>query len=136
RPDQGAGEVLRALAGIDAPELALHAAGLVRAYAEGHPEDTAHTAAYLDRRLEHGPAARALLLPLLTGLLRDRPAAAPVRGSLAAVLATPGSPASQPARDELLEVLLDAEQRGGTPDPVVLEALLRAAAAGCAARSP
>ncbi|MEW1893185.1 serine protease [Streptomyces sp. NPDC085659] len=136
RPDQGAGEVLRALAGIDAPELALHAAGLVRAYAEGHPEDTAHTAAYLDRRLEHGPAARALLLPLLTGLLRDRPAAAPVRGSLAAVLASPGSPASQPARDELLEVLLDAEQRGGTPDPVVLEALLRAAAAGCAGRSP
>ncbi|OKJ77464.1 S1 family peptidase [Streptomyces sp. CB02460] len=136
RPDQGAGEVLRALAGIDAPELALHAAGLVRAYAEGHPEDTAHTAAYLDRRLEHGPAARALLLPLLTGLLRDRPAAAPVRGSLAAVLASPGSPASQPTRDELLEVLLDAEQRGGAPDPVVLEALLRAAAAGCAGRSP
>lgn len=114
RPDQGAGEVLRALAGIDAPELALHAAGLVRAYAEGHPEDTAHAAAYLDRRLEHGPAARALLLPLLTGLLRDRPAAAPVRGSLAAVLASPGSPASQPARDELLEVLLDAELRGGS----------------------
>lgn len=136
RPDQGAGEVLRALAGIDAPELALHAAGLVRAYAEGHPEDTAHAAAYLDRRLEHGPAARALLLPLLTGLLRDRPAAAPVRGSLAAVLASPGSPASQPARDELLEVLLDAELRGGIPDPVVLEALLRAAAAGCAGRSP
>ncbi|MFC8536178.1 trypsin-like peptidase domain-containing protein [Streptomyces sp. NPDC057249] len=136
RPDQGAGEVLRALAGIDAPELALHAAGLVRAYAGGHPEDTAHTAAYLDRRLEHGPAARALLLPLLTALLRDRPAAAPVRGSLAAVLASPGSPASQPTRDELLEVLLDAEQRGGSPDPVVLEALLRAAAAGCAGRTP
>ncbi|TRV73412.1 trypsin-like peptidase domain-containing protein [Streptomyces sp. 130] len=136
RPDQGAGEVLRGLAGIDAPELALHAAGLVRAYAEGHPEDTAHTAAYLDRRLEHGPAARALLLPLLTGLLRDRPAAAPVRGSLAAVLASPGSPASQPTRDELLEVLLDAEQRRGTPDPAVLEPLLRAAAAGCAGRSP
>ncbi|MEW2126937.1 serine protease [Streptomyces sp. NPDC007259] len=136
RPDQGAGEVLRALAGIDAPELALHAAGLVRAYADGHPEDTAHIAAYLDRRLEHGPAARALLLPLLTGLLRDRPAAPPVRGSLAAVLASPGSPASQPARDELLEVLLEFEQGGGVPDPVVLEALLRSAAAGCAGRSP
>jgi len=136
RPDQGAGEVLRALAGIDAPELALRAAGLVRAYADGHPEDTAHTAAYLDRRLEHGPAARALLLPLLTGLLRDRPVAAPVRGSLAAVLATPGSPASQPTRDELLEVLLDFEQGGAGPDPVVLEALLRAAATGCGGRSP
>ncbi|PZT77021.1 MULTISPECIES: S1 family peptidase [unclassified Streptomyces] len=136
RPDQGAGEVLRALAGIDAPELALHAAGLVRAYVDGHPGDTAHTAVYLDRRLEHGPAARALLLPLLTGLLRDRPAAPPVRGSLAAVLASPGSSASQPVRDELLEVLLDFEQSGGAPDPVVLEALLRAAATGSAGRSP
>ncbi|MEU2249425.1 serine protease [Streptomyces sp. NPDC019224] len=136
RPDQGAGEVLRALAGIDAPALALHAAGLVRAYADGHPEDTAHTAAYLDRRLEHGPAARALLLPLLTGLLRGRPVAPPVRGSLAAVLASPGSPASQPTRDELLEVLLDFEQGGGAPDPVVLDALLRATATGCGGRSP
>lgn len=134
RSGDGAGEVLRALAGIDAPALALHAAGLVRAYVDSHPEDTVHTAAYLDRRLEHGPAARALLLPLLTGLLRDRPAAAPVRGSLAAVLATPGSPASQPLRDELLEVLLDFEQGGARPDPVVLDALLRAAAAGSAAR--
>ncbi|THA30491.1 serine protease [Streptomyces sp. A1277] len=136
RPDQGAGEVLRALAGIEAPELTLHAAGLVRTYVEAHPADTAHTAAYLDRRLEHGPAARALLLPLLTGLLRDRPAAAPVRGSLVAVLASPGSPASQPTRDELLEVLLDFEQGGAGPDPAVLEALLTAAASGCAGRSP
>ncbi|MER7724498.1 serine protease [Streptomyces sp. NPDC096323] len=136
RPGDGAGEVLRALAGIDAPALALHAAGLVRAYAGSHPGDTSHTAAYLERRLEHGPAARALLLPLLTGLLRDRPAAAPVRGSLAGVLASPGSPASQPLRDTLLEVLLDFEQGGGHRDPVVLEALLRAAATGCATRSP
>ncbi|MFJ1900852.1 trypsin-like peptidase domain-containing protein [Streptomyces sp. NPDC088115] len=134
RSGDGAGEVLRALAGIDAPALALHAAGLVRAYVDSHPEDTVHTAAYLDRRLEHGPAARALLLPLLTGLLRDRPAAAPVRGSLAAVLASPGSPASQPLRDELLEVLLDFEQGATRRDPVVLDALLRAAAAGSAGR--
>ncbi|WP_371630734.1 serine protease [Streptomyces sp. NBC_00341] len=134
RSGDGAGEVLRALAGIDAPALALHAAGLVRAYVDSHPEDTVHTAAYLDRRLEHGPAARALLLPLLTGLLRDRPAAAPVRGSLAAVLASSGSPASQPLRDELLEVLLDFEQGGARQDPIVLEALLRAAAAGSAGR--
>ncbi|THA59784.1 serine protease [Streptomyces sp. A0958] len=136
RPGEEAGEVLRALAGIDAPELTLHAAGLVRTYVEAHPADTAHTAAYLDRRLEHGPAARALLLPLLTGLLRDRPAAAPVRGALAGVLAAPGGPASQHTRDELLEVLLDFEQGGAGPDPVVLEALLTAAATGCAARAP
>ncbi|MEU3226296.1 trypsin-like peptidase domain-containing protein [Streptomyces sp. NPDC006976] len=136
RPGEAAGDVLRALAGIEAPELALHAAGLVRAYVEAHPADTAHTAAYLERRLEHGPAARALLLPLLTGLLRDRVAAPPVRGALAGVLASPGGPASQPTRDELLEVLLDFEQSGAGPDPVVLEALLTAAATGCAGRSP
>ncbi|MEU1469533.1 serine protease [Streptomyces sp. NPDC005761] len=136
RPGDGAGEVLRALAGIDAPALALHSAGLVRAYVDSHPGDTSHTAAYLDRRLEHGPAARALLLPLLTGLLRDRPAPAPVRGALAGVLASPGSPASQQLRDTLLEVLLDFEQGGAHRDPIVLEALLRAAATGCAGRSP
>ncbi|WP_329306264.1 serine protease [Streptomyces sp. NBC_01260] len=134
RSGDGAGEVLRALAAIDAPALALHAAGLVRAYVDSHPEDTVHAAAYLDRRLEHGPAARALLLPLLTGLLRDRPATAPVRGALAGVLASPGSPASQPLRDELLEVLLDFEQGGAHRDPIVLDALLRAAAAGSAGR--
>lgn len=136
RPGDGAGEVLRALAGIDAPALALHTAGLVRAYVDSHPGDTTHTAAYLDRRLEQGPAARALLLPLLTGLLRDRPAPPPVRGALAGVLASPGSPASQPLRDTLLEVLLDFEQGGGHRDPIVLEALLRAAATGCAGRPP
>ncbi|WP_406091925.1 trypsin-like peptidase domain-containing protein [Streptomyces sp. NBC_01013] len=136
RPGDDAGEVLRALAGIDAPALALHTAGLVRAYVDSHPGDTSHAAAYFDRRLEHGPAARALLLPLLTGLLRDRPAPAPVRGALAGVLASPGSPASQQLRDTLLEVLLDFEQGGGHRDPVVLEALLRAAATGCAGRSP
>ncbi|MEU8699261.1 serine protease [Streptomyces sp. NPDC048680] len=134
RSGDSAGDVLRALAGIDAPALALHAAGLVRAYVDSHPEDTVHAAAYLDRRLEHGPAARALLLPLLTGLLRDRPATAPVRGALAGVLASPGSPASQPLRDELLEVLLDFEQSGAHRDPIVLDALLRAAAAGSAGR--
>ncbi|MGW0934835.1 trypsin-like peptidase domain-containing protein [Streptomyces sp. NPDC002666] len=136
RPGDGAGEVLRALAGIDAPALALHTAGLVRAYVDSHPGDSTHTAAYLDRRLEQGPAARALLLPLLTGLLRDRPAPPPVRGALAGVLASPGSPASQPLRDTLLEVLLDFEQGGGHRDPIVLEALLRAAATGCAGRPP
>ncbi|MFE9815691.1 trypsin-like peptidase domain-containing protein [Streptomyces sp. NPDC005773] len=136
RPGDGAGEVLRALAGIEAPALALHTAGLVRAYVDSHPGDTTHTAAYLDRRLEQGPAARALLLPLLTGLLRDRPAPPPVRGALAGVLASPGSPASQPLRDTLLEVLLDFEQSGGHRDPIVLEALLRAAATGCGGRPP
>lgn len=135
RPDDGAGEVLCALAGIDAPELALHTAGLVRAYIDSHPDDAVHAAAYLDRRLEHGPASRALLLPLVTGLLRDRPVPPPVRGALAGVLAAPGSPASGQLRGELLEVLLDFEQDAHR-DPAVLDALLRAAANGSAVRAP
>ncbi|MFF8915816.1 trypsin-like peptidase domain-containing protein [Streptomyces sp. NPDC015032] len=135
RPDDGAGEALCSLAGIDAPALALHTAGLVRAYIDSHPDDTVHAAAYIDRRLEHGPAARALLLPLVTGLLRDRPVPPPVRGALAGVLAAPGSPASGQLRGELLEVLLDFEQDAHR-DPAVLDALLRAAAAGSGARAP
>ncbi|MGW1847464.1 trypsin-like peptidase domain-containing protein [Streptomyces sp. NPDC001966] len=135
RPDDGAGETLCALAGIDAPALALHAAGLVRAYIDSHPDDAVHAASYLDRRLERGPAARALLLPLVTGLLRDRPVPPPVRGALAGVLAAPGSPASAPLREQLLEVLLDFEQDAHR-DPAVLDALLRAAATGSGTRAP
>ncbi|MFB7917804.1 trypsin-like peptidase domain-containing protein [Streptomyces sp. NPDC056061] len=135
RPDRGAGEVLRALAGIDDPTPALHAADLVRAYAGVHPDGAAQVAAYVDRRLEHGPAARALLLPLLTALLREDPVAPPVRAALAGVFAAPGGPASGQLRGELLEVLLDFEQ-GAHRDPAVLEALLRAAADGAAERAP
>ncbi|MBW3704284.1 serine protease, partial [Streptomyces griseus] len=104
-------------------------AGLVREYIDAHPEDGTHAAEYVDLRLEHGPAARALLLPLVTGLLRDRPAPPPVRAALAGVLAGPGSADSRPLRAELLEVLLEFEQVTGR-DPDVLEALLRAAAEG------
>ncbi|WEH36175.1 trypsin-like peptidase domain-containing protein [Streptomyces sp. AM 4-1-1] len=125
RPGDAAGEVLSALAGTDSPALALHAADLVREYLDHHPDDAGAAAAYIDRRLEHGPAARALLRPLVTGLLRDRPG--PVRAALAPVLAAPGSPDSREARAELLEELLAAEQ-GARPDPDVLAALLRAAA--------
>ncbi|WP_327372148.1 serine protease [Streptomyces sp. NBC_01217] len=135
RPDDEAGEVLCSLAGIDAPALALHAAGLVRAYIDSHPDDAVHAASYIDRRLEHGPAARALLLPLVTGLLRDRPVPPPVRGALAGVLAAPGTAASGQLRGELLEVLLDFEQDAHR-DPAVLDALLRAAATGSGARAP
>ncbi|MBK3551981.1 serine protease, partial [Streptomyces sp. MBT61] len=129
RPGDGGGAVLRALAGLDTPALALHVAGLVREYIDAHPDDGTHAAEYVDLRLEHGPAARALLLPLVTGLLRDRPAPPPVRAALAAVLAGPGSADSRPLRAELLEVLLEFEQTTGR-NPDVLEALLRAAALG------
>ncbi|MFJ7201390.1 MULTISPECIES: trypsin-like peptidase domain-containing protein [unclassified Streptomyces] len=135
RPDDGAGEALCSLAGIDAPALALHTAGLVRAYIDSHPDDAVHPASYIDRRLERGPAARALLLPLVTGLLRDRPVPPPVRAALAGVLAAPGSPASGPLREQLLEVLLDFEQEAHR-DPAVLDALLRAAATGSGTRAP
>ncbi|CAM5326489.1 Serine protease OS=Streptomyces cyaneofuscatus OX=66883 GN=G3I52_34040 PE=4 SV=1 [Streptomyces cyaneofuscatus] len=133
RPGDGAAAVLRALAGLDTPALALHVAGLVREYIDAHPEDGTHAAEYVDLRLEHGPAARALLLPLVTGLLRDRPAPPPVRAALARVLAGAGSTASRPLRAELLEVLLEFEQTTGR-DPDVLDVLLQAAAAGAQAR--
>ncbi|MEU0379879.1 serine protease [Streptomyces cyaneofuscatus] len=133
RPGDGAAAVLRALAGLDTPALALHVAGLVREYIDAHPEDGTHAAEYVDLRLEHGPAARALLLPLVTGLLRDRPAPPLVRAALARVLAGAGSTASRPLRAELLEVLLEFEQTTGR-DPDVLDALLQAAAAGAQAR--
>ncbi|MER7695631.1 MULTISPECIES: trypsin-like peptidase domain-containing protein [unclassified Streptomyces] len=129
RPGDDGAAVLRALAGLDTPALALHVAGLVREYIDAHPEDGTHAAEYVDLRLEHGPAARALLLPLVTGLLRDRPAPPPVRAALARVLAGARSTESGPLRAELLEVLLEFEQVTGR-DPDVLEALLRAAAAG------
>ncbi|MEW2173588.1 serine protease [Streptomyces sp. NPDC007027] len=134
RPGVGGGPVLRALAGLDTPALALHVAGLVREYIDAHPDDGTHAAEYVDLRLEHGPAARALLLPLVTGLLRDRPAPPPVRAALAAVLAGPGSADSRLLRAELLEVLLEFEQTTGR-NPDVLEALLRAAARGAERRA-
>ncbi|WP_203182773.1 trypsin-like peptidase domain-containing protein [Streptomyces pratensis] len=138
-PGEPADDVLRELASLDTPVLALHAPGLVRHYVDGcgrsRPgEDAgAQTAAYVDLRLEHSPAARALLLPLMTGLLRDRPAPPPVRAALARMLAGGGSPASRPLRAELLEVLLEFEQDTGR-DPDVLDALLRAAATGSGRR--
>jgi len=94
---------------------------------ELRPATAAHVAAYVDRHLDHGPAARTVLFPLVTGLVTGCPA--PVRSALATVLAASGSPVSRPLRRELLDLLLAHEG-----DPVVLDALLRAAAAGAARR--
>ncbi|MEV5134212.1 serine protease, partial [Streptomyces sp. NPDC053705] len=134
-PGEAADGVLRDMAALDTPALALHAPGLVRCFIDSRPgpDAAAQAASYVDLRLEHSPAARALLLPLMTGLLRDNPAPPPVRAALARVLAAPGTSASRPLRAELLEVLLDFEQDTGR-DPEVLDALLRAAAAGCGLR--
>ncbi|WP_330287441.1 serine protease [Streptomyces sp. NBC_00576] len=118
-----AGDALRTLADITAPALARRVAALVREVAERNPETAGHVAEYVDRRLDHGPTGRPVLLPLVTGLLDGGPA--PVRAALATVLAAPGTPASNPLRHELLEALLAREH-----DPTVLDALLRATAEG------
>jgi hypothetical protein len=119
RPEPG--EVLRTLADVTTPALARRAAALVREAVERRPEAAVHVAAYVDRCLEHGPTARTVLLPLVTGLLDGGPEQA--RAALAAVLAAPGTPASRPVRQELLELLLGRER-----DSSVLIAVLHAAA--------
>ncbi|MFJ8086171.1 serine protease [Streptomyces sp. NPDC096205] len=111
------GEALRALADATTPGLARRVAALVREVVERRPETAGDLAGYADRRLDQGPHARAVLLPLLTGLLDGGPV--PVRAALAGVIAAPG-----PLRTELRAFLLDRER-----DPAVLDALLRAAAA-------
>ncbi|WP_435059992.1 trypsin-like peptidase domain-containing protein [Streptomyces sp. bgisy060] len=134
----GAGEApaaaLQALAEVDTPALARRIAALVRNYAAGHPEGARHVAAFVDRRFEDGPAARAVLFPLVTSLIRGRPAA--LRCALAPVLAAPGTGASRHLRAELLDVLLEHEcHEVESGDHTVLEALLRAAAEGAELRS-
>ncbi|MDX2683302.1 trypsin-like peptidase domain-containing protein [Streptomyces sp. NY05-11A] len=116
-----AGSTLAALADVTTPERAHRVAVLVRDVLERRPESAGHVAAYVDRRLDHGPAARAVLLPLVTGLLDGGPEQ--VRAALAGVLAAPGAPDSPPLRRELLERLLTREHA-----PAVLDAVLHGAA--------
>ncbi|WP_199840440.1 serine protease [Streptomyces sp. AS58] len=106
--------VLRALADVTTPALGRRVADLVREAVARHPEHAPAVAAYVDRRLDQGPAAHTFLFPLVTGVLDGGPE--PVRTALAAVLAGPG-----PLRRELREFLLTHER-----DPAVLESLLRA----------
>lgn len=119
RPD--AEEALRALADATPPGLARRVAALVGQAAERRPELAGHLAAYVDQRLDRGSAARAVLLPLVTGLLEGGPVR--LRCALAAVLTPPGIPASRPLRRELRDALLAREH-----DTDVLDALLQAAA--------
>ncbi|MFD9051407.1 trypsin-like peptidase domain-containing protein [Streptomyces zaomyceticus] len=134
----GTGEVpaaaLRALAEVDTPALARRVTALVRDYVARHPEGAGHVAVFVDRRFEDGPAARSVLFPLVTGLIRGRPAQ--VRRALAPVLAAPGSGASRHLRAELLDVLLEHERyESETGEHTVLDALLTAAAEGADRRS-
>ncbi|MFG2552390.1 trypsin-like peptidase domain-containing protein [Streptomyces sp. NPDC048581] len=117
RPDPG--QALRTLAEVTTPGLALRAAALVREAVHRHPESAADVAAYVDRRLDQGPAARVVLLPLVTGLLDG--GTEQVRAALAAVLATSGTPESRPLRRELRDLLLAHERA-----PAVLDAFLHA----------
>ncbi|WP_406453852.1 serine protease [Streptomyces sp. NBC_01622] len=116
-----ASEAVRTLADVTDPALVRRATALVRETVVRWPETAAHLGVYVDRCLDHGPTARAVLLPLVTGLLDGGPE--PVRTALAGVLAASGTPASRPLRRELLEFLLAHEH-----DPAVLDALLHAAA--------
>ncbi|MBT1097825.1 serine protease [Streptomyces sp. Tu102] len=115
----GAGDALRTLADVTTPALARRVGALVQEAVERQPGTAADMAAYVDRRLDQGPSARAVLLPLVTGLLDG--GAEHVRAALAAVLATPGTAASRPLRRELREFLLAHERA-----PVVLDAFLHA----------
>ncbi|MEU5218297.1 trypsin-like peptidase domain-containing protein [Streptomyces sp. NPDC020807] len=129
-----AGEALRALAEIDTPALTRRIAALVRDYVARLPDGAGHVARYVDRRFEDGPTARAVLFPLVSGLIRGRPAA--VRRALAPVLAAPGTGASRHLRAELLDVLLEHERyEAETGEFGVLDALLTAAAEGAGLRS-
>ncbi|MEU9154917.1 trypsin-like peptidase domain-containing protein [Streptomyces sp. NPDC048417] len=117
----GAGQVLRALADVTTPALAHRVTELVLEAVELRPETAGQVAGFVERRLDQGAGARAVLLPLVTGLLDDGPER--VRAALATVLGAAGAPVSRPLRRELLEFLLAHER-----DPGVLDALLHAAA--------
>ncbi|MFD8985991.1 hypothetical protein [Streptomyces sp. NPDC059564] len=121
------GEVLRALAALTTPGLARRAGDLVRDHLAGRPEDAPHAAAFVDRRLEQGPAAGPVLRPLVLELLRTAPPS--VRAELARVLAAPGGEPASTLRAELADVLLREEA-----DPEVLGAFLEALAAATSAR--
>ncbi|MFD6887006.1 serine protease [Streptomyces sp. NPDC059957] len=123
------GEVVRALAALTTPGLARRAAELVRDHLARRPQDAAHAAEFVDRRLEQGLAAAPVLRPLVRDLLGSGPP--PVRAALAGVLAAPGTESSYTLRGELAEALLREEL-----DPSVLDTFLGALAAGAAVGAP
>ncbi|WP_425828888.1 serine protease [Streptomyces fractus] len=127
-PGPALGDILRVLAELTGPAETRRAAALVKELAEEWPDAAArHVATFVDRRLEGGDGARAVMYPLVVGLVSERPLV--VRSALARVLAAPGTTASRALRAELLDVLLEEER-----DPAVLDALLCAAARDAARR--
>lgn len=126
-------EILALLAGATDTATARRAAALVCEYVDHCPAGAVHAAEYVRRRIEGGADAGDVLFPLVTHLVRGRPAR--VRSALAPVLAAPGGPPSRRSlRAGLLEVLLRYEQYEAR-DVTVLDALLGAVARGSAARA-
>ncbi|MFI1444990.1 trypsin-like peptidase domain-containing protein [Streptomyces fructofermentans] len=118
-------DVLRPLVEAATPPLAPRVADLLRDTVGRRPGSAAHVAASVRRRLERGLPARGVLRPLVGGLLDGGTPL--LRAALAEVFAAPGTPESAHLRREFLELLLARED-----DPAVLDALVRAAAAGAA----
>ncbi|SDJ69448.1 trypsin-like peptidase domain-containing protein [Streptomyces indicus] len=123
-PGSGSAEVLAALAEVTGPAAARRVSPLVREFVELRPEAAGQAAAYVERRLAQGSAARETLFPLVAGLLQGGPVE--VRRALARVLATPGTAASRTLRGELLDVLLSPAQ-----DPLVLDEVVDVAVRTC-----
>ncbi|WP_405915955.1 trypsin-like peptidase domain-containing protein [Streptomyces sp. NBC_00728] len=123
RPGPDTAELLATLADVTTPALARRVAALVRETVELRPAAAGYLAAHVDRRLDQGSPAQAVLFPLISGLLEG--CDAPVRTALARTLAAPGDTTSAPLRRELLDLLLAHER-----DPVVLDTVLRAVADG------
>ncbi|MGW2621113.1 serine protease [Streptomyces sp. NPDC001500] len=117
-----AGGVLDALVEAATPALAPRIAALLRETLERRPESAGRLAASVGRRLDDGPSACAVVLPLVRGLL-DGDCPEQARAALAGVLAAPGAPPSAPLRRALLDRLLTREHA-----PAVLAAVLY----GCA----
>lgn len=107
-------QTLRALAEVGTPAPARRAAALAGEYAARCPGRAREAvAAFVRRRPVRGPAARAVLRPMVTELLRDQ--RVPFRAGLARELGR----GAGPVRDELLDLLLVTEREL----PVLREAL-------------
>ncbi|SFD02822.1 trypsin-like peptidase domain-containing protein [Streptomyces aidingensis] len=115
---EAAAALLLPLADVTTPALARRIARLVREYTEQCPLTSPEpVAGFLRQRLRHGPAARSVVHPLVTGLLRNGPPQ--LRTALGRVLGRAGGPLAAPLLDELL---------GTERDPAVLDQVLEAVA--------
>ncbi|GAB7060506.1 hypothetical protein JCM12681A_22160 [Streptomyces mexicanus] len=80
-------EVLRALTDVTPPTLAGRVAAVVRDVVARRPDAAGAVVDCVARRLRHGPAARTVVFPLVTGLIEGGPTQ--LRAALGALLAAP-----------------------------------------------